>query len=354
MTDIYSQRRQRLKKKIEKPDVDALLVLSPANRYYLSGFELHDPQCNESAGCLLLTPDDDLLFTDARYLDEGRKHFSEERIFVYSKDRYRQIRECIKQRKIDRLGFEPQWMSHEFHASLSEELEMVPLKGFVEDMRLIKDESEIEKLRRSCALNHKVFALMEQKSCLGLSEKEVAWEAEKLFRENGAQELSFAVIAAFGLNSALPHATPCDTMVLDNQPLLLDMGCRLDDYCSDQSRTFWMGSKEHDFFTRTKDLVRIAQDMAIAWIGPGKSIREAYNIATGFFAEHGVEKHFTHSLGHGIGLETHEAPSLGPNAQGEFLPGMVITVEPGLYYSGWGGVRWEYMVLITEEGSEVL
>ncbi len=354
MKEIYAQRRQRLRKKIERSDVDALLVLSPANRYYLSGFELQDPQCNESAGCLLLTLDDDLLLTDARYLDEGGKHFPEHCIFVYARDRYRQIRECIKQRNISRLGFEPQWMNYEFHSALSEELDMVPLKGLVENMRLIKDGIEIEKLRRSCALNHKVFALMEQRSCLGMSEIEVAWEAEKLFRENGAQELSFGVIAAFGPNSALPHATPGGTVVHENQPLLLDMGCRLDDYCSDQSRTFWIGSKEHDFFIRTKDLVRIAQDMAIAWIGPGKSIKEAYNIATGFFAEHGVEKHFTHSLGHGIGLETHEAPSLGPNAQGEFLPGMVITVEPGLYYPGTGGVRWEYMVLITEEGSEVL
>jgi len=354
MQEVYSKRRQRLKLHMDDYRLDALLVQSPASRYYLSGFELHDPQCNESAGCLLLTLDEDHLLTDSRYLETGKILFPEGSIFVYTRDRFKQIREFISKAGVKKLGFDPQWMTCEFYWALQEELVLHPVKGIVEDMRQVKDEQEILALGKSCALNHQVFAGLRESIVPGMSEWEIAWEAEKMFREQGAQELSFPVIAAAGPNAALPHAVPGNTVLQENDHLLLDMGCRLDDYCSDQTRTLWMGDMEDSFYRRTRDLVRRAQDMVLEWMGPGRSVKEAYDRAVAFFAERGVEKHFTHSLGHGIGLETHESPSLGPSARGEFLPGMVVTVEPGLYYPGWGGVRWEYMVLVTGNGVEVL
>ncbi|WP_291321022.1 aminopeptidase P family protein [Desulfonatronospira sp.] len=354
MQESRALRRQKLKMNMAEKEVEAIIITSPANRYYLSGFELHDPQCNESAGYLLITPDRDYLLTDPRYLEEGKEFFSDEDIFIYTRDKFKQIQGYLKKIGVVMLGFEPQWMNYEYYTALSQEFEMVPVKGLVEDLRFLKDARELELLRKSCSLNHKVFARIEEMLCPGLLEKDIAWEAEKLFREEGASELGFSTIVAAGERSALPHASPGSKVLEKGMPLLVDMGCRYQDYCSDQSRTFWVGPGEDVFFRQTRDLVRQAQDLVIEWIAPGKPISEAYKRVKTYFAEHGVDGYFTHSLGHGIGLETHEAPSLGPDTKGEFVPGMVVTVEPGLYYAGWGGVRWEYMVLITDNGVEIL
>lgn len=354
MENIYKVRRQKIRQKMHEHGLDYFLVQSPANRYYLSGFELFDPQCNESSGYLVISRDKTILMTDPRYVEAGKQYFSVEDIFVYSRKKYEQINFFLKEKGISRLGFEPQWMNYEFYHSLKKEFELVPVKGLVEDLRFIKDNSEIELLRKSCRLNHKVFKLMENIIEPGLTEMELAWEAEKLFRENGASGLSFSTIVASGCRSALPHAIPQNIAITNKAPLLIDMGCRLEDYCSDQTRTFWVGDKPSDVYKKNKELVVAAQEKAINKITPGMPIKDAYGLVQSFFEKHGVADHFTHALGHGIGLETHEPPSVGPNSQGEFKPGMVISVEPGLYYPQWGGVRWEYMVLVTENGAEIL
>jgi Xaa-Pro aminopeptidase len=187
-----------------------------------------------------------------------------------------------------------------------------------------------------------------------MTERDVAWLLERLFREGGAEGLSFAPIVGFGPNGALPHATPGEARLQPETPVLIDMGGRLDGYCSDQTRTWWIGQKPSDAFRRTLDLVRGAQRLAIDRVGPGVSTDELHDTAREHFARHGVADRFTHSLGHGIGLETHEAPGVGPIRPTVLRPGMVITVEPGLYYPEWGGVRWEHMVVVTEDGHEVL
>ena len=158
----------------------------------------------------------------------------------------------------------------------------------------------------------------------------------------------------FGPTAALPHATPGQTRLEPETPVLIDMGGRLNGYCSDQTRTWWIGENPSDEFRRTLDLVQEAQSRAIARIEPGATTAELHATAREYFAQHGAAEHFTHSLGHGIGLETHEGPGVGPIRPVMLKPGMVITVEPGLYYPRWGGVRWEHMVAVTENGHEVL
>jgi Xaa-Pro aminopeptidase len=137
-------------------------------------------------------------------------------------------------------------------------------------------------------------------------------------------------------------------------PVLIDCGARLDRYCSDQTRTFWLGGTPSREFTHALELVRGAQEAAIRGIRPGMSGAAIYALALAFFERHGVEKAFTHSLGHGIGLETHEGPALNPRNQEPVPPGAVFTVEPGLYYPEWGGVRWEYMLVMEEDGARIL
>lgn len=352
----YAARRDKLRCALEEKGVDALLVSHAANRFYLSGFELHNPQCNESAGMLLITrKGDDWLLTDSRYHDAAKRLWDEDRIFIYRPPAHEQMGDFLQEVCPGKVGFEGQAVSFEFHSRLAERTSgLAPVSGLVEKLRAIKEPAEIEAMRRSCALNHKVFEQAQRLAVPGLTEKELAWEVEKLYRSQGASELAFSTIAAVGPNGALPHANPGDDRISDNCPVLLDKGCRLDDYCSDQTRTFWVGDRPTDQFTRALEQTREAQEKAIQFIRPGESIAEAYRVARSVFEAHGVAEHFTHALGHGIGLETHEGLSISPKATGVFEPGMVVTVEPGLYYPEWGGIRWEYMLLVTADGHEIL
>ena len=188
----------------------------------------------------------------------------------------------------------------------------------------------------------------------GMTEAEVSWMIERYFREHGASELAFPSIVAFGENGALPHAIPGEKKLEENMSVLLDVGCRVDTYCSDQTRTFWFGEKEDPKFTRIRDLVQEAQSNAIKHMHPGMLMSDAYNLAMDVFRKAGEDTHFTHSLGHGVGLDTHEKPSLSPSSKGILKPGMTVTVEPGLYYPGWGGVRLEFTTIMEENGPRIL
>ncbi|WP_256128344.1 M24 family metallopeptidase [Desulfolutivibrio sulfoxidireducens] len=354
-TAVHAARRERLRARLAEAGHKAILISHAANRYYLSGFELHDPQCNESAGMLCVTRNGpDILLTDPRFLDAARRLWPEEDIFIYAADRYRAMGEFLKGMGLPRILFEARSLTYDTHARLSDHIELVPSAGFVEDLRLCKDQAEIDLLRRSCAVNHAVLSRLPDVLVPGMTEAQAAWEIEKLFREGGASELSFPSIVAVDENAALPHAVPGPRAITDGCLVLVDVGGRVDGYCSDQTRTFWVGGTPSDRFRRTVDMVREAQDAALAALRPGLTHQEAFLLAQNAFATHGVAAAFTHSLGHGIGLETHEPPSLSPYAEGKLAPGMVVTVEPGLYYPDWGGVRWEYMVLVTDDGAEIL
>ncbi len=350
-----SQRLNALKDLMDAQGIDALLVVQPANRYYLSGFELHDGQCNESSGCLLVRTDGpDWLLTDARFTVEAWRHWPEEHVHIYGAPRMEKIAEFVKSLGITGLWVETHAMCAEMYLELGKSLDLRPAPRLVEELRTVKDAGELSRLRASCALNHRVYAELEHALMPGMTERDVAWMLEKLFREGGAEGLSFAPIVGFGPNGALPHATPGSAPLRPETPVLIDMGGRLDGYCSDQTRTWWVGDRPTDEFRRTLDLVREAQRLAIAKVAPGVGTDELHATAREYFERHGAAGHFTHSLGHGIGLETHEAPGVGPIRPTVLKPGMVITVEPGLYYPDWGGVRWEHMVVVTGDGHEVL
>ena len=350
-----SLRLNALKELMLRQGIDDLLVIQPANRFYLSGFELHDGQCNESSGCLLIrTQGPDWLLTDARFTVEARRHWPEEQVHIYGAPRVERLASFLKSLGIVELWIETHAMCAEMFLELGQSLDLHAAPRLVEELRTVKDSDELAALRASCALNHRVYEALEPAIVPGMTEKDVAWMLERLFREGGAESLSFAPIVGFGPNGALPHATPGSSPLESETPVLVDMGGRLNGYCSDQTRTWWIGERPTDAFRRTLDLVQEAQRLAIAKVGPGVSTDELHATARNHFDRHGVAGYFTHSLGHGIGLETHEAPGVGPVRPTILRPGMVITVEPGLYYPEWGGVRWEHMVVVTEDGHEVL
>jgi Xaa-Pro aminopeptidase len=349
---IFKERCLKVKEFISKNNIDAFLVLNPSNRYYLSGFELKDVQYNESAGFLLITRDKVFLFTDSRYLEEAKKHYADD-IFIYKENKFDFIKQKIKELNLNNIGFEYDFFPYIFWENLKD-LNLFSFKGIIENIRKIKNKEEIEKIRKANKLVYEVFEIIPSYLKEGITEKELAWFIEKFFREKGAQGTSFEPIVAFGKNSALPHARPSEKKLKKETVVLIDIGCRYLDYCSDQTRTFWFGENPPEYFLTTLELVKRAQEKAINFIQAGKIIKDAYWLVKEYFQAKGVGEYFTHALGHGIGLDTHEIPSLSPANENKFEENMVVTVEPGLYYPEWGGVRWEYMVLVTKEGVEII
>ena len=357
----FKLRRDRVRERMLADGLSALLISLPANRYYLSGFELHDPQPNESSGYLVLMADGrDLLFTDSRYLEAARRLWDGENIHIYKglAQAPWEINQQIKARFGEAgpllVGFEAKIVTVAFFEQFSQSLEVRPADGLVEECRIIKDAAELELMRTSARLNH---ALMEHVPGLlvpGRTEAQIAWDIEQFFRNHGASENAFDPIVAVGPNAALPHAIPGETPVGEECPVLVDVGARLGDYNSDQTRSFWVGENPDPRFTLALEQVKEAQRRGIEAIGPGVRCADVYMAARNYLAGQNVAQYFTHGLGHGVGLETHEAPSLSPRSEHVLAPGMIVTVEPGLYYPEWGGIRWEYMVLVTENGCEVL
>ncbi len=352
--DAFARRRQALKERLRQERLPGLLVSHAANRWYLSGFELMDSQCNESAGWLVITADGgDHLLTDPRFEEAARRVWPED-IVIYTARKMDKVGAFLESLRLPRLGFEPRSLCVRDYERLRENVALAPTENLVEELRLIKDAGEIVLLEASCALNHRVMEALPGRLVPGMTEAEAAWEVERLFREGGASGLAFPTIVGADVNAALPHAEPGPARLPREGLVLVDCGGRLGHYCSDQTRTFWLGQNPSDRFRATLDLVREAQERALALIRPGAALAGTYAAARACFEKQGLAERFTHSLGHGIGLETHEAPSLSSLSQDTFRPGMVVTVEPGLYWPDWGGVRWEYMVLVTEDGCRIL
>ena len=344
-----------MRKIMHREKLAALVVSLDANRYYLSGFELKDPQLDESAGRLVIMADGkDWLCTDARFLDAAKELWPAEQVFIYQGDAATQINALLKDKVFGTVGIDAKIMSLDFYEKLSPSLEMQRADGLVEELRVIKEPLEIERLRAACALNHRLMEWLPEILLPLRTELEVAWSIEQFFRNGGASGLSFESIVAVGANAALPHAIPGQKKITEESAVLIDVGCRLHDYCSDQTRSFWVGQKPHKHFTDSLAWIQEAQARAIKGIRAGALCKDIYALAKGYLDEKGVGQYFTHGLGHGIGLQTHEAPSLNSLRETVLQAGMVVTVEPGLYMAGHGGVRWEYMVLVTEDGAEVL
>lgn len=355
MHDYYKQRRDNLRQKLEQENLQALLISYPTNRFYLSGFELHDCQCNESSGHILIQKNgNDILFTDSRFLEVAKSLWKEENIIIYQ-NQIEDIRLYLKNSIKGKIGIETTIVSHNFYEQLSQGLELEPAEGLVEELRIIKDDIEIQALKQSVALNHKLFKWLPTIFKEGMSEAEIAFKIEMFFRENGATENSFPPIVAINQNAARPHHLPSlETKLVENCHVLIDVGARYNDYCSDQTRTFWFGEKIDPRFQDMLMQVQEAQAEAIKILAPDLPCCEAHLKAVEIFKKYGVEKTFTHSLGHGVGLDVHEEPRLSTRSKRLLKPNMIVTVEPGLYYPNYGGIRWEYMIRITENGNEIL
>ncbi|MBI5845405.1 MAG: aminopeptidase P family protein [Deltaproteobacteria bacterium] len=360
MTERLARRIYALRARLAVENLDGILIQASENRRYVSGFTAFDSQMDESSGCAIVTGGHLVLATDSRFTTQAENECEGWRVETYKEGFAKLLPGLAEELQIRRLGFEERRMSVKDHAKILEHLEsarvsvdLLPCGNLVEDQRVIKDSSEIESIRFALKIAEDAFSRFLKTLQLPATEKELAWKLERLLRELGADEMSFPIIAASGPSSALPHAIPSDHVCQEGEILLFDFGARVNGYCSDITRTLFAGSHEKELGNIFK-IVKEAQELAISAIRPGVSAKSVDAAARDHISAHGYGALFGHGLGHGVGLAVHEAPRISPLSDAILAPGMVFTVEPGIYVPGLGGVRLENMVLVTDSGVEVL
>jgi Xaa-Pro aminopeptidase len=333
-----SDRLARLQSRLEEP----LLVSNLVNVRYLTGLA-------SSNVALLVEPSGARIFTDFRYAERARNIPGVELVQT-RRDIYGQLPSLLS----GRIGFEPGALTYERYATLTDGgLELVPRKGLVEALRAVKEEGELDTIRRAGAVTAEAFARLAGEPFIGRTERDLAWRMEQLFHELGGEELAFPVIVAAGSNGGSPHAVPGDRVIEQGQTVTIDAACKLGGYCSDCTRTFLAGDVPAEL-RGAYDAVLEAQLAGLAGVRAGAEGVAVDRTARDVIAAAGFGDLFGHGLGHGLGLEVHEAPWLNAEYPSTLVAGNVVTVEPGVYFPGVGGIRIEDLVIVTDDGAEVL
>jgi Xaa-Pro aminopeptidase len=352
----FEQRRRAAAQQVPSQKVEALVVSSPANIQYLSGF-------NGSNGLMLLAPGETHFITDPRYAQEASSTITC-KVHIARGPLALEAVKIIKRKRFKKIGFEPAWMNMAEHARLEKALpsrvSLHPVAPFLEDLRAVKSAEEIALIRRSVIANSEAFARTMKRVRTGLRELEIAAELEFQMKVLGCEKPAFETIVAVGERTALPHAHPSLRRLQANELLLIDMGATLDGYTSDMTRMAFAGKPPK----KVRDLYQAVLEAQLAGLDavrPGIAVSQVDAASRNVLKSHKLDKQFVHSTGHGLGLEIHETPKIGKQQKGakkkdeiKLRAGMVITIEPGAYIAGFGGVRIEDTVLVTENGYEVL
>ncbi len=348
-------RLTKLRETLTTEGLDAILITQPENRRYLSGF-------TGSTGVLLISQEQAVLATDFRYYEQVEMQAPDFRLAKVTGKFKMLLTELVQQVGAKRVGFESahltvdqlqQWQEVAEDAVSTSEFDLAPTKELVEKIRAIKDEDELSKIRKAIALADQAIAYIAGFVEPGMTEKEVAWELEVFMRTRGAEKLAFNSIVGSGPNGAMPHATVSERLIQAGEPIVIDMGAVIDGYNSDLTRTICAG-RPNDKFKEIHAIVLEAQLTAEQNIRPGMQGKQADAIARKVIEEAGYGENYGHGLGHGVGLAVHEKPGVGRLSEDALEPGMVFTVEPGIYLPGWGGVRIEDIVVMREDRVEVL
>ena len=350
----HSARQLHLRSALNQNRLDALLVTHLPNVFYLCGF-------TGSAAALLLTEEAAILFTDGRYTAQARAEVAGAKIKIVDKSPLVAAGEWLAshaaKRSSTRLGIEADHLTfagyRRFAKLAGSAFRLRPAPPLVAQARMLKDKDEIHRMRAAATLGASLFDTALATIRPGVKETAVAAEMEYAARKAGADGMSFSTIIASGKRSALPHGQASDARIPANGFVVCDFGVILSRYCSDRTRTVFVGRPTTQA-RRLYEAVREAQQAALDAVRPGRSVAEVDRAARKLLKKQGLAKYFTHSAGHGVGLEIHEAPRIATGQTDILRPGMVITVEPGAYIPGQWGVRIEDMVVVTEQGCEVL
>lgn len=348
------ERVARLRRKLEEAQLDALVVVDRINRRYLSGF-------TGSAGVAVVSRDPahpPTLLVDFRYTEQAKAQARGYRVIQHGDYVWESLKGVLEEYGLRRVGFESEHMSYRQAARWQEEIPgvtWVPVEQQVEALRAVKSPAELELMRRAVAIADQAFSYILPLLRPGVTEKEVAWRLEVFMREHDAERLAFDVIVASGPNAALPHVAPTDRRLQPGDTVILDFGCVYGGYHSDMTRTVVVGPTVEPRAREVYQLVLEAQQAGLKAVRPGLTGKEVDAAARQVIERAGLGDCFGHGLGHGVGLEVHESiPRLSRISETVLQPGMVTSVEPGVYIPGWGGVRIEDLVVVTETGCEVL
>ncbi|MFF2909890.1 MULTISPECIES: Xaa-Pro peptidase family protein [Bacillales] len=344
-----NKRVSKLRKALLDQGLDAMLITSDINRRYLSGF-------TGSSGYVLVTGDEAYLLTDFRYMTQAADQSNGLKVVEHASKFLDTVRELLPAGNNVRIGFEQDQVAYSAYTAYAEALkpaELVPVSKIVENLRTYKDEEELAVMRRAGALADDTFRHILNVIKPGMTERDVDLEMEFYMRTHGATSSSFDTIVASGERSSMPHGVASSRVIKGNEFITLDFGALLDGYCSDLTRTIALGSPDPKL-KEIYDIVLEAQLHTLANIKPGMTGRECDALARDIITRYGYGEQFGHSTGHGLGMEVHEWPRLSKLSDEIMEPGMVVTVEPGIYLPGLGGVRIEDDVVITESGISLL
>ena len=347
------KRLRKLRTSIAEKELGALLISQPENLRYLSGF-------TGSSGWLLISGQNAILATDFRYVEQAKGESPDFEIIQIKQELHDWLPGLVSDLGWHKLGFEANFISYEGYHKLGEaiktkqvNLEIIPTTGIVEQLRSIKEPEELRFITKAVELADAAFEQAKAIIRHGITEKEIAWEIEKFLRQKGSEGIPFEIIVASGPNSALPHARPTEQTIRSGEPVLIDMGARISGYCSDLSRTLFLG-RANKTFQEIYNIVLKAQTTAMEGIESAMDASQADRLARSVVEQAGYGDAFGHGLGHGVGLAVHEFPRLGLSSSDSLADGMIFTIEPGIYFAGQGGVRIEDMVVLENGKASVL
>lgn len=343
------KRIENTRKLLKENRVDALLITSATNRRYLTGF-------TGSAGYVLISEDKAIFITDFRYTQQARTQASNYEVIEHKTSIIETVNEQLKNLGIHTLGFEEEVVTYSLFKKFEKAfavVKLVPLAQTIEKLRMVKDEGEIQLIKKATEIADQAFSYILNVLKPGKKESEIAFELECKMRELGAQGPSFDTIVASGYRSSMPHGVASDKVIESGDLVTMDYGCIYNGYVSDITRTVMVGKPNE----KQKEIYRIvleAQLNVINHLKPGMTGKEGDALARDIIQKYGYGEYFGHGTGHGIGLDVHEGPGLSPRVDIVLQPGMVVTDEPGIYIPDFGGVRIEDDILITESGVEIL
>lgn len=342
---------REVKKTLSHEHVDGVLLTNLINIRYLTGF-------TGTYASMLITKKKIFFFTDPRYLKFAKKILPKHIELINSATlRAAPVtwKNFLRDLKIKKLGFEAADLSYDRAKKLEKTikpLKLIPIMNSIEQLRVIKREDELKNLIKAQRIAEKVLDFVKHLLIKkGITEKQIAWEIEKCGHEHGADAISFAPVVAFGNHSAIPHHQNTNRKFKKGEIVLIDMGMKYNGYCSDMTRVFFT-AKPTSLEQKIYSLVLEVQEAAIRKIRPKMSGKKVDKIARNMIKKAGYEKNFSHSLGHGIGLEIHEAPNLSVHNEKPLPAGAVVTVEPGIYLEGQFGIRIEDMVILERKGAK--
>lgn len=332
-----------LRKVMEQKGLDAIVVLSPYNRRYLSGF-------TGTSGSLLITKDTKQLITDFRYIQQATSQAEEFEIINQKGPMIDKINELIQQGNYKNIGVEADLITYNEYQSLNtDDVKLSSIEGVIETIRMVKDEFEIKQIQKAADIVDETYEHILKWIKPGMTENEVNNEMEMFMRSKGATSSSFDTIVASGHRGALPHGVASNKVIEEGDMITLDFGALYEGYVSDITRTFAIGEPKEEM-KKIYNIVLESQLAALEQIKPGMTGKEADSIARDIISSYGYGEQFGHSLGHGIGLEVHEGPALSQKSDIVLEENMCVTLEPGIYVEGLGGVRIEDDVLVTKNG----